>query len=465
MPAGRQVRVRFAPSPTGIPHIGNTRTAFFNWLFARHHQGKFILRIEDTDRQRLVPESLPKILEILRWLGINWDEGPYIQSERLSIYKEIAKELIEKGAAYYCFCIPDRLEKMRQEQQAKKQIPRYDRTCLGLSREAVGRKLKADESYVIRLKVPDEGETSWSDLIQGKISFQNNQIDDQVLLKSDGYPTYHLAVSVDDYLMKISHVLRGVEWISSTPKHLFLYQALGWQPPQIGHFPLILGPDRAKLSKRHGARSALDYKDEGYLKEALLNFMLLLGWAPKDNQEIFALEEMIKRFDLDGIQKANAVFNLQKLDWFNGVYIRQKPDSELLQLIKPFVPKGANDSLISQTIPLVKERLVKLSDYSSLAGFFFEKPKVDKKIFEQNAKEQLSAAIDILKEVKTWDKEDLQKTLQELVQERNWKMGEFFMNFRIAITGSRATPPITDAIALMGREKTLKRLQAAVDLL
>ena len=408
-----EVRVRFAPSPTGIPHIGNTRTAFFNWLFARHHKGKFILRIEDTDRQRLVPESLPKILEILRWLGINWDEGPYVQSERLSIYKEIAQKLIEQGAAYYCFCTPDRLEKMRQGQQAKKQIPRYDRTCLRLSKEAVGKKLKAGEPHVVRLKVPDSGETSWEDLVQGKISFQNNQIDDQVLLKSDGYPTYHLAVSVDDYLMKISHVLRGVEWISSTPKHLLIYQALGWPPPQIGHFPLILGSDRAKLSKRHGARSALDYRDEGYLKEALLNFMLLLGWAPKDNQEIFTLGEMISRFDLDGIQKANAVFNIQKLDWFNGIYVRQKPDQELLQLIEPFIAKDADRSLINQTIPLVKERLVKLSDYSSLAGFFFEEPKVDKKIFEQNAKEQLSGAIDILKGVKTWDKEDLQKTLQE----------------------------------------------------
>lgn len=454
-----EVRVRFAPSPTGIPHIGNTRTAFFNWLFARHYQGKFILRIEDTDRQRLVPESLPKILEILRWLGISWDEGPYVQSERLSIYKEIAQKLIEQGTAYYCFCTPDRLEKMRQEQQAKKQIPRYDRTCLRFSKEAVEKKLKAGEPHVIRLKVPDSGETSWEDLVRGKISFQNNQIDDQVLLKSDGYPTYHLAVSVDDYLMKISHVLRGVEWISSTPKHLLLYQALGWQLPQIGHFPLILGPDRAKLSKRHGAKSALDYRDEGYLKEALLNFMLLLGWAPKDNQEVFDLEEMIKRFDLDGIQKANAIFNIQKLDWFNGVYIRQKPDDELVQLTKPFVPKGTNDSLINQTIPLVKERLVKLSDYSSLAGFFFEEPKVDKKIFETGAKEQLTKAQEVLNKVKRWEKTELEESLQELVKQEGWSMGQFFMNFRIAITGSRTTPPITDSIAILGREKTLKRLK------
>ncbi len=290
-----KVRVRIAPSPTGIPHIGNTRTALFNYLFDKKNKGQFILMIEDTDRRRLVPGALEKILEILEFLGINWDEGPkkdggfgpYIQSERLLIYRQYAEELIKKGKAYYCFCSSERLEKLKLKQKQKKIPPKYDKLCLNLSHREIQKKIKNGEKPVIRLKVPEGRKISWNDLIQGEIEFDSSSLDDQILLKSDGFPTYHLAVVVDDHLMKITHVLRGAEWISSTAKHLLLYQAFGWKQPVIGHFPIILGPDKSKLSKRHGAKSALDYRDEGYLPEALNNFMAFLGWSYKDNSDLW----------------------------------------------------------------------------------------------------------------------------------------------------------------------------------
>ena len=376
-------RVRFAPSPTGVPHIGNIRTALFDWLLARQSGGQFIVRIEDTDQKRFNPQSLDKILEILKFLGLNWDEGPqvhgphgpYFQSQRLDLYRKIAEELVNKGAAYYCFCSPQRLEKIRKAQQAKGQVPRYDRHCLSLSQKEIEEKKRAGK-YVIRLKMPDNKIFTWHDLIQGDISINSKEVDDQVLLKSDGYPTYHLAVVVDDHDMRITHILRGVEWISSTPKHLAIYEALGWQVPQIAHLPLILGPDKSKLSKRHGAKSILDYRDQGYLKEALINFMVYLGWSYKDNAQLLSLEDLVKVFNVKNIQKQNCIFDVQKLDWFNGQYIRMKSDKELMELLKPFAPKNADKETLLKIIPLIKERIVKLSDFNEIAGFFFKRPKV-----------------------------------------------------------------------------------------
>lgn len=425
-----KVRVRTAPSPTGFPHIGNTWAALINFLFARKNNGKFIFRLEDTDRERFIPESINRLYETLHWLGLEYDEGPdiggpfvpYVQSERLDLYQKYARLLVDKDLAY-------------------------------------------KDKGAVWFRTLKEGKTSWLDLVGNRnIEFENSTQEDFVILKSDGFPTYHLANVVDDYLMKITHVIRGGEWISSTPKHIMLYQALNWESPQFAHLPLLLSPSRSKLSKRHGAKSVLEFRDEGYLKEALLNFMVLLGWSPPSGKEILALEEMIEEFDLKDINLASPIFETTKLDWMNGMWIRRKSDKELLQLIKPFAPKDADTSLINKTIPLVKERLVKLSDYSTLAGFFFEEPKIDKELFNKNAGEQLSAASEVLKEIKVWDKTNIENTLSDLIKKRGWKTGDFFMNFRIAITGSRVTPPITDSIEILGREKTLRRLEKALNL-
>ncbi|HIE03586.1 MAG TPA: glutamate--tRNA ligase, partial [Candidatus Latescibacteria bacterium] len=323
------VRVRFAPSPTGRLHVGSAHTALFNWLFARHHGGAFVLRIEDTDRSRVVEGALEDILEGLRWLGLDWDEGPYFQSERVEIYRRHADVLLERGWAYRCFCSPERLERMRREQQARGEPPKYDRRCRDLPPDEVKGRVEAGEPNVIRLKVPLEGETKFVDLIRGEIVFRNSELDDLILLKSDGFPTYHLASVVDDHLMGITHVLRAEEWISSTPKHVLLYEAFGWEPPNFAHLPLILGPDKSKLSKRHGATALLDYRDKGYLPEAMANFLALLGWSPGDGREKLSGEEMIEEFSLEGMGKRGSVFDETKLEWLNGLCIRELPPEQL----------------------------------------------------------------------------------------------------------------------------------------
>ena len=464
-------RVRFAPSPTGIPHIGNIRTALFDWLLARQSGGQFIVRIEDTDRKRFDSQSLDKILEILKFLGLDWDEGPqidgpngpYFQSQRLDLYRQTAEELVEKGAAYYCFCSPQRLEKIRKEQQAKGQIPRYDRHCLSLSKKEIEKKKRAGQ-YVIRLKMPDNKVFTWHDLIQGDISINSKEMDDQVLLKSDGYPTYHLAVVVDDHYMKITHILRGVEWISSTPKHLAIYEALGWSVPQIAHLSLILGPNKTKLSKRHGAKSILDYRNQGYLKEALINFMVYLGWSYKDNAQLLSLEDLAKVFNVKNIQKQNCIFDVQKLDWFNGQYIRMKSDKELAELLKPFAPKNADKETLLKIIPLIKERIVKLSDFNEMAGFFFKRPKVSLSLITKNYKKYLKEALAVLQSIKVWNEPGITKALMKIIKDNNWKTGDFFMAFRIALTGHRQTPPINDSAVILGKKETLSRLSAILNL-
>jgi glutamyl-tRNA synthetase len=466
----KPVRVRFAPSPTGIPHIGNTRTALFGWLMARQSDGRFIVRVEDTDRKRYRQESLAKILEILDFLGLSWDEGPrvggpngpYFQSQRLSRYQEVAEALVEKGVAYYCFCSEKRLEKLRQEQREAGQIPKYDRHCLSLSKEEVNKR-KRTQPYVIRLKMPDDQDFTWTDLVQGKITINSKEVDDQVLLKSDGFPTYHLAVVVDDHDMKISHIIRGVEWISSTPKHLFLYQSLGWQVPQIMHLPLILGPNRTKLSKRHGAKSILDYRDEGYLKEALINFMVYLGWSYQDNSTLLSLKDLVKVFDYKKIQKQNAIFDLKKLDWFNGQYIRMKSDKELAKLLKPFAHSSASEELLIKIAPLVKDRLNKLSEFEGLAGFFFSSPQIEEERLKENVKgnykKYLAGAAESLQSIGDWQEETITKTIMSLIEANNWQTGDFFMALRIAVTGSRYTPPINESMAILGQKETVSRIK------
>jgi len=341
----------------------------------------------------------------------------------------------------------------------------YNKNCRGLDKKEAEERAKK-ENHVIRLKVPENEKIIVPEPIRGEIVFESNVIDDQILLKSDGFPTYHLAVVVDDHLMKITHAVRGEEWLPSAPKHYLLYQYFGWEPPIYFHTPAIRNPDRSKLSKREGHTSLMWYKEQGYLPEVLVNFLCLLGWSHPEEKEVFGLDEFIKLFDLKDLSPAGPVFNLEKLDWLNGVYIREKKDEELVQLIsgsapggKPFAPKGADPSLINQTIPLIRDRIKKLADYQDLAGFFFETLKINRNLFEKNARLQLKQAIETLSRVEKWEKEEIERVLNQLVKKKGWGTSQFFMNFRIAITGSKFTPPITDSVVILGKKETIKRLK------
>ena len=467
------VRVRIAPSPTGEPHIGNMRTVLFNWLLAKNKGGKFIVRIEDTDRERFVPSSQNKILEGLRWLGLDWDEGPevggphepYVQSERKELHQKYARELVEKGHGYYCFCSKERLGEMRQEQQKKGGPTRYDRRCREISLSEADKKIAAGERAVVRLKVPLEGKTKWNDLVHGEIEFENSVIDDQILLKSDGFPTYHLAVTIDDHLMDINPVLRADEWIPSTPKQILLYDALGWEIPQFGHLPMVLGPNKAKLSKRHGDTSVLAFRDEGYLPDAILNFIALLGWAYDDKTEIFSREELVEKFSIDKINPSNPVFDRTKLDWMNGVYIRSLSVGELSSML------GGKDEKV---VALVQERMKTLKEFEELTVFFFEEPKVDPKLLIQKGraaeetKEVLSNVKSQLSNVteENWKTKQLEELCRTFVKENpDWNVKDLFMTLRIALTGSKVSPPLFETMEVLGPQKTLQRLQKAVDLL
>jgi len=481
----KPVRVRFAPSPTGYPHVGNIRTALFNWLFARHHGGSFIVRIEDTDVTRKVKGAVKAILDGLRWLGLDWDEGPevggkyapYIQSQRLEIYRELAERLVAQGDAYYCYCSPQRLEEMRAEQIKCKQPPGYDRYCRNLSQEERAKKEAEGITPVVRFKTPLEGQTRFNDLIYGDVVFENNTIDDFVLLKSDGYPTYHLANVVDDHAMEISHVIRAEEWISSTPRHLLLYRAFGFEPPQFIHHPMILGPDRAKLSKRHGAVSILEYREQGYLPEAMVNFLALLGWSLDDRTEIISRQELIDNFSLERIGKTGAIFNRGKLDWMNGVYIRSLTADEFFEAVEPYLMTdiSAGKALISSEeyvrdiLPLVQERARTLAEVTELAQFFF----VDELDYEpslligenmnhQSAIQALTVAKQRLSQVQAFDANSLEGVLRPLAVELGLKTGQLFGTLRVAVTGRTAAPPLFQTMAVLGKERCLKRIEAAL---
>jgi glutamyl-tRNA synthetase len=474
------VRVRYAPSPTGLPHVGNIRTAFFNWLFARHNHGAFIVRIEDTDVARTVPGALEGILEGLKWLGIDWDEGPdaggkfgpYFQSQRLEIYQKMAGELVERGHAYYCRCSSERLDKMRAEQTARKQPPGYDRCCRDLG-------LEAAPGAVIRFKTPAEGKTTFHDLIRGDVTFENANLDDFVLLKSDGYPTYHLANVIDDQLMQISHVMRAEEWLSSTPKHILLYNALGFSPPLFAHMPIILGSDRSKLSKRHGAVSILEYKEQGYLPEAMMNFLALLGWSLDDKTEIFSAEDLIRDFSIERISQTAAIFNKEKLDWMDGVYIRKLSADEFASRALPFLEKGLPSEVkrpldmgyVKKVLPLVQERAKTLGEVASkeLTWFFFvdeieyaADSLIDKKLDKTKTMEMLDVARVRLDELSAFDADTLESVLRPLADEIGVKAGQLFGALRTAVTGLTATPPLFQTMEVLGQETCLKRINQAM---
>jgi glutamyl-tRNA synthetase len=453
----KEIRTRFAPSPTGFMHIGGLRTALYSYAFARSQNGKFILRIEDTDRKRFIAGTTEKIFDLLKTFGLLWDEGPFIQSERVKerIYQKFADKLVADGHAYYCFCP---IEENDNEDDEKKDIKLRDK-CRDLDPQTAIERIKNGEKAAIRLKVPENEKVSYFDFVINKeISWESKFIDEAMLLKSDGFPTYHLAVVIDDALMKISHILRGHDWLPSTPVHLLLFKYLKFEIPQIGHLTDILDPEGGKLSKRKGSVSCEEFLAEGYLPEAILNFIMLLGWAPKDNRELFSLKEFVEYFSKGSLQIANPVFNRKKLDWFNGQYIRAKTDEEFLELIKPFVPKEADEDTLKKIVPLIKDRMTKLSEFSSFAGFFFEKPEIDKNLFVEDSTEHLIEAKRVLGVLDDWNIGRINEELQRLVAEKGWKTGDFFMNLRVAISGSKFTPPITDSMAILGKEKTLERL-------
>jgi glutamyl-tRNA synthetase len=480
----KAVRVRFAPSPTGLPHVGNIRTALFNWLFARHSKGQFIVRIEDTDVARWVKGAIEAILESLHWLELDWDEGPevggeygpYFQSQRLDIYRVIAQQLVKQGDAYLCYCSPERLEEMRAEQMRRKVPPGYDRRCRNLSaRERVQLEIQGIIP-VIRFKTPLDGETRFDDLIRGQVVFDNRNLDDFVLLKSDGYPTYHLANVVDDHLMEISHVLRADEWLASTPRHVLLYEALDYQPPLFAHLPMILGSDRSKLSKRHGAVSILDYREQGYPPEAVINFLSLLGWSLDDRTEIISREQLVRDFSLERIAKTGAIFNLDKLNWMSGVYIRQLNAEEFLQRVLPFLETGLPQSIkrplsteyVQQIAPLIQERITILGEAAEYAEFFFvqeleyEPALLTGDVTVEAALEALQAANKRLQRLDSFDASSLEGLLRPLASELGLKTGEFFGLLRVATTGRTAAPPLFQTMAILGKERCLKRIEAAL---
>jgi len=474
------VRLRFAPSPTGYPHLGNIRTALFNWLFARHHGGRFILRIEDTDVARRVEGAVEVILDSLRWLGLNWDEGPYFQSQRLPIYRGIGQRLLEEGHAYLCYCSTERLETMRREQAKRKQPPKYDRHCRDLTQHEKTQLEATGIAPVIRFKTPLEGETTFYDLIHGPVTFRHDVLDDFILLKSDGYPTYHLANIVDDHLMSISHVLRADEWLSSAPRHALLYQALNWQAPQFAHLPIILGPDRAKLSKRHGATTITEYQRQGYLPDAMINFLTLLGWSLDDRTELLSQEELIKHFSLERVGKTAAIFNKDKLEWMNGVYLRKLSPEEFVQQAMPFLDKDLpesverplNNTYVSQVLSLIQERAKTLAEVPKLTSFFFlDELQYDTgmllsgKLDAEPAAKAITIASQKLVEVTTWDATMLEGILRAMATELNLSAGALFGLLRIAVTGRTAAPPLFQTMAVLGKKKCLKRFDAVLQLL
>jgi glutamyl-tRNA synthetase len=470
------VRVRFAPSPTGYPHLGNIRTALFNWLFARHCGGTFILRIEDTDQARKVEGAVEIIMESLQWLGMDWDEGPYFQSQRLDMYREYGEKLVSEGRAYYCYCSSERLDAMRQEQAKLKQPPGYDRHCRDMAHRGTS---AGDPGLVpvIRFKSPLEGRTVVTDLIRGDVSFENSTLDDYVLLKSDGYPTYHLANIVDDHHMNISHVMRAEEWLSSTPRHVLLYAAFGWQPPLFAHLPMILGSDKSKLSKRHGATAINEYRDQGYLPEAMINFLTLLGWSLDDKTEIMTVAEIVKNFSIERVSKTAAVFNRDKLEWMNGLYIRNLGPQEFSGRCLPFVERALpqevkrpiDEGYLEQIAPLVQERAKTLSEVPSLVDFFF----VDVLEYESGllpGKLELGLASEVLKKtlqaldgIVEWRTADLEAAVRPLADAMGLKAGPFFGVLRVAVTGRTASPPLFETMEVLGRQRCMARLKAALD--
>jgi len=472
----KTVRVRFAPSPTGSPHIGNIRTALFTWLFARRHGGVFILRIEDTDRARYVEGSVQEIMLSLRWLGLDWDEGPIFQSERLPLYRQVAEQLVQSGHAYRCYCTPERLEELRRQQEAAKQPTGYDRRCRYLSEQERAELEASGTPCVIRFAMPLEGTTVFQDAIRGELTFENALLDDFVMLKSDGFPTYHLASVTDDHTMSITHVIRGEEWISSTPRHVQMYRALGWELPVFAHLPMILGTDRKKLSKRHGSVQFVEYIQQGYLPEAMFNFLALLGWSADEDRDLYTREELIERFDLSGVLDHPAIFDGQKLLWMNGVYIRQKSIEELTQLCLPHLqeagllpskPSAEQVEYAQRVIALEQERIKLLSEVVPLTEYFFRDTldydeKGVRKWFTQPYAPQMLEMLTVrYSRLEPFDLPNIEASTRAVAEELGVTAAQVIHPTRVAVSGRTVGPGLFEMIEVLGRERVLIRLRAA----
>jgi glutamyl-tRNA synthetase len=475
--SSQKPRVRFAPSPTGYLHVGGARTALFNWLFARHFRGTLVLRIEDTDLERSTPEMVEGILQGLTWLGINWDEGPYYQTQRVDLYRAAAGKLIESGAAYYCFCTKEKLEARRAKAAAEGRPPRYEGTCRKIDRSEALRRRNSGEAAAVRFAVPESGSTSFDDAVFDKVEFANSELEDFVLLRSDGSPTYHLSVVADDVDLRITHIIRGADHISNTPKQVLLYQALSAALPTFAHVPLILGPDKTRLSKRHGATSVMAYREEGIVPEAFRNFLALLGWTPPEGSpEILGDQELIRLFGLEAISRSNAVFDRDKLDWFNTEYIRAYPAEKLMPLIEEewkragFTPTRDLDGLLA-TIDLLKPRARSLKDFAgSFRAFFTDEFEADPAAVEKFLKdasvrhmlvelgERYAAAQD-------FSEQETEKVLRDFAAEKGVKAGALINGARVALTGQGVAPSLFAVMSNLGKERTTKRLTAVENLI
>jgi glutamyl-tRNA synthetase len=464
-------RLRFAPSPTGYLHVGGARTALFNWLYARHSGGTLVLRIEDTDLERSTPEMVEGILVGLRWLGIDWDEGPFFQTSRMELYRSAAGHLINSGHAYYCFCTKEQLEQQRAQGVAEGRVPRD--SCRSLNADEAMRRVNSGEGAAIRFAVPESGSTTFEDAVFGRVEFANSELEDFVLLRSDGVPTYHLSVVVDDLDMRISHILRGADHLSNTPKQIMLYQALGRPLPVFAHVPLILGPDKTRLSKRHGATSVIAYKDEGIVPEAFRNFLALLGWTPDSSREILHDHELIDLFDLSGIQKSNAIFDRSKLDWFNTEYIRATPAALLLPLIEDewkkvgLVPFQTSREAMESTVDLVKPRARNLRDFATLCRAYFSDqfaadPAAVEKFLKDNAvREMLVELASRYEQAAEFSEASTEQVLRDFAAEKNVKAGALINGARVALTGQGVAPSLFAVMANLGQERTVARLKRA----
>ena len=465
------IRVRFAPSPTGALHIGGVRTALFNWLFARHHGGKFILRIEDTDQTRSTDESIQIILDGMKWLGLDWDEGPFRQTERMAVYREHIERLLKAGKAYYCYCTPEELETRRKEAMAAGKPPKYDRKCRSLSAPVAGR------TPAVRFLSSDEGQTVVLDLIRGAVTFENQQLDDLIIQRSDGFPTYNFAVVVDDVTMNISHVIRGDDHLNNTPRQIQLYRALGYEPPEFAHLPMILGSDKTKLSKRHGATAVTEYIALGYLPEALVNYLARLGWSHGD-QEIFSDQELVEKFSLENVGKAPSIFNAEKLLWLNHHYIQQADPGRLAELVLDLLRKdgtiatGKEPDLewFKKLVKILTERSHTLAEMKTAALPFI----VDDITMDEKAKAKhltpdvaplLSELTARLKSVESFSHAELEQVFNALVAEKGLKLGKLAQPVRVALTGGTVSPGIFEVIEVMGKEKTIKRIEAAISMI
>lgn len=478
------VRVRFAPSPTGYLHVGGLRTALYNYLFAKHNNGIFVLRIEDTDRNRYVEGTVENLISTMNWAGLDYDEGPeiggeygpYFQSQRLEIYNKHVNELIEKGNAYRCFCSAERIQKLREEQQVQKLQAKYDKHCLNLTKEEIENKIQAGEQYVIRLNVPANQRIIIEDIVRGNVEFNSDTVDDQILIKSDGFPTYHLANVVDDHLMKITHVIRGEEWLSSTPKHVLLYDYFEWEKPNFAHLPLLLNPDKSKLSKRQGDVAVEDYQKKGYLKEALINFVALLGWNAGDDVEIYEMEQLIEKFSLERVNKAGAVFNVEKLDWLNFEHLKKKPNAEILIMLKEelkhskYAEINFSDEYLLNVIDSMQERVNFVKEFIDKSFYYFESPtEFDEKVIQKSWKEytpqqltELRSAFEILENP---NKEDFENALRSTAEKLNVGAGKLIHPLRLAVSGTGQGPGLFDLLFTLGKEEVIKRINNALEII